>query len=202
MIAQLTGLFVRGTENHLIINVQGVGYLVWATRPTIERAMVASGPLTLEILTLFKQDDIVLYGFDQEIDKNIFELLLNVQGVGGKMALALISALGTTAILSAIQHQDHTPLTQASGVGPKLAQRITRELKDKVSKLSSLPIYTEVGSTDPKTAAYVDAQHALIALGYKSHQVNQILKKIADQNTDLTIDQVITLALKHLSQLG
>ncbi|MAP24691.1 MAG: Holliday junction branch migration protein RuvA [Rickettsiales bacterium] len=199
MIAQLTGLFVRGTDQYLILNVGGVGYQVWSPRQTIDQAMTSGGTLTLEVLTVFKQEEMVLYGFIEEADKNLFELLLNVQGVGGKMALALISGLGSSAIIAAIQQQDHTPLTQASGVGPKLAQRITRELKDKAGKL----IITESahGYNSP-SPAYGDAQQALVSLGYKSHLITPILKKIISEQPKATVDQLVTIALKHLSQQG
>jgi Holliday junction DNA helicase RuvA len=199
MIAQLTGLFVRGSDQYLILNVNGVGYQVWAPKQTIDHAMTSADALTLEILTVFKQEEMVLYGFIDEADKQLFELLLNVQGVGGKMALALISGLGSTSVISAIQQQDHTPLTQASGVGPKLAQRITRELKDKAGKLS---IATGADVYNIPSPAYGDAQQALVALGYKLHLILPVLKKIVSEQPSATVDQLVTLALKHLSQQG
>ena len=200
MIAQLTGLFVRGTDQYLILNVGGVGYQVWAPRQTIDQAMTSADALTLEVLTVFKQEEMVLYGFIDESDKNLFELLLNVQGVGGKMALALISGLGSSAVIAAIQQQDHTPLTQASGVGPKLAQRITRELKDKAGKLTTLEGVNDYSSST--SPAYADAQQALVSLGYKPHLITPVLKKIISEQPAATIDQLVTIALKHLSQQG
>ena len=199
MISYLTGRLLRCEDTFLILLVNGVGYQVWCSKTTRTHATLNPENLSLEILSVYKQDSVTLFGFCSLHERDVFELLLNVQGVGGKMALSLLSALSSDALVHAIQLQDATALTQAEGVGPKLAQRITREIKDKVKKLArtfSEDVFSLSSSNQE------DARLALTQLGYKPHEINEALKEILEDESkkDLNTDQLITFSLQKLSK--
>ncbi len=201
MIAHLSGTLIRTQDTSLILSVHGVGYEVFCPRSTLDYALSSPDSVTLEVLTLYKQESVTLFGFQNLEDRSLFEVLLSVQGVGGKMALSLLSALSPSQLITAIHQQDHVPLTQADGVGPKLAQRITRELKDKIKKLGSFDASVPMSSSDFSKTTFEDASKALETLGYKPNEIANTLKKLSSaEETPLTTDQIITLALQKLSQ--
>lgn len=186
MIAQLKGIIDFLEKGGVIIDVNGVGYLVGVSMRTQE-ALSLGQPATLRIETISKQDHISLYGFATLEEQACFRLLITVQGVGPKVGLALLSAFSPDKIQSAISVQDATLLTQAEGVGPKLAQRIVRELKDKVLPLPS---------SSPSSAE--DAISALLHLGYKRSQILEALRQLPE-NTPQDTQSLITASLRALS---
>jgi len=167
MIAKLKGLIDSVGEDWVIIDVSGVGYLVFASGRTLGR--LAEGQVAeLMIETHVREDHIHLYGFWDENERDWYKLLTTVQGVGAKVGLALLTVLSGEELVRAIASGDKTAITRAAGVGPKLATRILSELKDKVGKLALGPAATggapmEVGGTASETA---DAVSALVNLGY------------------------------------
>src|SRR5215469_16365321 len=132
MIAKLTGILDRNGGDGVVIDVGGVGYLVFCSART-QRQLPGEGEAArLLIETHVREDHIHLYGFADEGERGAFRLLTTVQGVGAKLALAILSVLVPEALTTAIMAQDKAALARAEGVGPKLAQRIVNELKDKV----------------------------------------------------------------------
>lgn len=140
MIAKLRGIVDFIGEDSVIIDVNGVGYLVFASRRTLSLLPARGGEAGLMIETHVREDHIHLYGFADNAEKQWFALLTTVQGVGAKVALALLSVLSPTDLLRALAAQDTTALCRAPGIGPKVATRIVGELKDKAAKLNLGPV--------------------------------------------------------------
>ncbi|MBO6807740.1 Holliday junction branch migration protein RuvA [Thalassospira sp.] len=140
MIAKLRGIVDFIGEDSVIIDVNGVGYLVFASRRTLSMLPPKGGDAGLMIETHVREDHIHLYGFADNAEKQWFALLTTVQGVGAKVALALLSVLTPTDLLRALAAQDTTALCRAPGIGPKVATRIVGELKDKAAKLNLGPV--------------------------------------------------------------
>ncbi|HUB94641.1 MAG TPA: Holliday junction branch migration protein RuvA [Stellaceae bacterium] len=165
MIALLSGVIDHVASDQLVLDVNGVGYLVYCSGRTLARAPRAGEPMRLLIETHVREDHIHLFGFADEMERDWFRLLLTVQGVGGRLALAVLSALAPDALATAIMAQDKAMLARADGVGQKLAQRIANELKDKVAGLSLGPAAAAPAGADNPAAA--DAVSALVNLGYQ-----------------------------------
>ena len=156
MIAKLRGIIDFIGEDSVIIDVNGVGYLVFASRRTLSMLPAKGGDAGLMIETHVREDHIHLYGFADNAEKQWFSLLTTVQGVGAKVALALLSVLSPTDLLRALAAQDTTALCRAPGIGPKVATRIVGELKDKAAKLNLGP----VAASAPVTEAAAPAKAA------------------------------------------
>src|SRR5436305_6913042 len=135
MIAKLAGVVEQIEPDAAVIDVGGVGYLAFCSTRTIGRLPSAGGPVRLLIETHVREDHIHLYGFIDAAERDWFRLLTTVQGVGARLALAILSAVMPEALLLAIVAQDKAAMTRADGVGPRLAARIVNELRDKVSGL-------------------------------------------------------------------
>ncbi|MBR9970392.1 Holliday junction branch migration protein RuvA [Magnetospirillum sulfuroxidans] len=169
MIAKLKGLIDSLGDDFAIVDVGGVGYLVFCSGRTLGRLQTGAAA-ALHVETHVREDHIHLYGFIEPGERDWFNLLTTVQGVGAKVALAILSVAGPEQLLQTIAAQDKVLLTRASGVGPKLAVRILTELKDKAGKMS-------LGAFAPSAAAAIstpvgggvmeDAISALVNLGYK-----------------------------------
>ena len=136
MIAKLKGLLDSFRDDGAIIDVGGVGYLIFGSSRTLGQLGEPGDPVAVHVETHVREDHIHLYGFASESERRCFQLLQTVQGVGAKAALAILSALSPEDVMQAVAAQDKTMLTRADGVGPKLATRVVNELKDKVSGLS------------------------------------------------------------------
>lgn len=152
MIAKLRGIVDFIGEDSVIIDVNGVGYLVFASRRTLTMLPPKGGEAGLMIETHVREDHIHLYGFADNAEKQWFALLTTVQGVGAKVALALLSVLSPTDLLRAIAAQDTTALCRAPGIGPKVATRVVGELKDKAARLNLGPVAAPVAPAAPAAA--------------------------------------------------
>ena len=167
MIAKLAGIVDSVSEDGAVVDVGGVGYLAFCSTRTIGRLPRAGAPTQLLIETHVREDHIHLYGFIDAAERDWFRLLTTVQGVGARLALAVLSAVTPEELSLAIFAQDRTVPARAEGVGPRLAARIVNELKDKVSGLA-LPVPLTAaaagGAGDGPTA---EAISALVNLGYR-----------------------------------
>lgn len=169
MIARLKGTIEATGDGWAIVDVHGVGYLVACSSRTLSRLGAPGEAAALWVDTLVREDAIQLFGFVDTAERDWFRLLLGVQGVGGKVALALLSALSTDDLARAIAGGDRAGLTRAQGVGAKLAARLVTELKDRAALIAPLAI---AGGMAPALAAGDDgpageAVSALLNLGYR-----------------------------------
>lgn len=199
MIAKLTGLIDEIRENSLILDVGGVGYLVSCSSRTLNIVGPKGTQTTLFIETIMRAESLHLYGFQDGAEQNCFRLLTTVQGVGNRMALALLSALSPTDIYQSIGAQDKTHLTRADGVGPKLASRIVGELKDKIPKDLA---YVVTASHPSSPSPLVDeALSALVNLGYRRFEaMTAIHKAQQDLGDAATLNDLIRQGLSLLSR--
>ena len=204
MIGKLSGRIDEIGESHLILDVGGVGYLVFASGKTLGRLGGAGTAAALLIETHVREDHIHLYGFADAAERAWFRLLLTVQGVGSKVALSLLSALAPGDLARAIAAQDKAALTQASGVGAKLAARLLTELKDKVGNIA-LGAAATLGGPLPTAGqlgpAADDAVAALEGLGYRRVEAFAAVARAGQALGDAaTLEALIRAALKELSR--
>jgi Holliday junction DNA helicase RuvA len=199
MIAQLTGRVDALSDGSCVIDVGGVGYLVQASSRTLSALPPAPAPVKLIIETHVREDAIILYGFADTAERDWFRLLTTVQGVGGKVALAILSALSPRDLIGAIAAGDKASLTRAPGVGPRLAVRLLTELRDKTG---AMPTSTGVSYTPIAAATSADdALSALLNLGYRRPEAQHIVARVLDRLGDTaTLDALIRDSLKELAQ--
>jgi len=204
MIGKLTGILDSIGEDHVIIDVNGVGYVAHCSARTLGTLPQAGDPVTLSIETHVREDMIRLFGFRDELERDWFRLLQSVQGVGAKVALAIQSTLAPGDLASAIALQDKSMVSRAPGVGPKVAQRIVTELKDKAPAYSGaaaaeIGLQQDIGSGHANSAV-VDAVSALTNLGYSSQQASGAVSKVLkDAGEDADSAKLIRLGLKELA---
>jgi len=204
MIGKLSGIIDSYASGHLILDVRGVGYLVNASQRTLGKAGQKGEALSLLIETSVREDAITLYGFVDEAERAWFKLLTSVQGVGAKAGLSILSACPPEKVGLAIAAQDKAILTQADGVGPKLATRILTELKDKASNMDLSPSASEASksfrnlSGEESGSADQDAVSALVNLGYARADAYQAVTRAKDKAND-NLGDIIRIALKELS---
>lgn len=202
MIAWLKGVLRAVDEDFVVVDVGGVGYHVFCSGRTL-RAMPRIGePATLEIETHVREDHIHLFGFLDAGEREWFRRLQTVQGIGARVALGMLSVLSPAELFNAVAAQDHAPLTQASGVGPKLARRVVAELKDKVPTLAAVageePIALQVGGGGTEAG---DAVSALVNLGYgRSEAFSAVTTVTATLGEGVSVESLIKAGLKELGQ--
>jgi Holliday junction DNA helicase RuvA len=204
MIGKLKGLVDSINEDALILDVNGVGYVVAASARTMRNLPAIGEAATLHIETQVREDAIRLFGFLAEAERDWFRLLQSVQGVGAKVALAILGILSPAELTQAIALQDKAMVARAQGVGPKLAARIVLELKDKapaggVAELGGDIASADQGSKLPKAAS--DAVLALVGLGYARPQAAAaVAKGFAALGAGAETAALIRLGLKELAQ--
>lgn len=203
MIARLKGVVESVDEGSAVIDVNGVGYLVSASSRTL-RDLVAGGPAILLVETLVREDAIALYGFLETAERDWFRILTTVQGVGARVALSILSTLSPDEIARAIAAGDKASLSRPAGVGPKLAARLTTELKDKAAAFGVVPAPARASDTTvPAAAASVneDAVSALVNLGYRRVEAFGAIARATQRlGPDAPLDAMIRAGLQELSR--
>jgi Holliday junction DNA helicase RuvA len=201
MFAKLTGKLDSTDADTAIIDVNGVGYLVQASRSTLSRLGPAGAAVSVLIETHVREDKIALYAFAGAHERDWFRQLITVQGVGPKAALAILSVLPPDSLATALAAGDAKALTRAEGVGPKLAARIASELKSKAATLglSDLPS-PSVASLALPQGAVADAVSALINLGYgRSEAFSAVSTAKREIGEGADVSALIKAGLKELS---
>jgi len=220
MIAKLRGIIDTIGEDYCIVDVNGVGYLVYASSKTLSR-LIKGNQFSLLIETVVREDSISLFGFYDAWEKEWFLTLTKVQGVGAKVCLSILSALTPSQLAQAVSAQDKASFTRASGVGPKLAARLVTELKDKIVTIpTELTTRNDLQATSEAqidatedTIAYEDAIagridnpmklddaiSALVNLGYQRLEAYQAVSKANASDPDADVAKLIRLALKEFA---
>tara|TARA_Y100001960_G_C14769623_1_gene879128 strand:+ start:212 stop:841 length:630 start_codon:yes stop_codon:yes gene_type:complete len=204
MIAKLTGKITRANDESLIIDVNGVGYLVFCSAKTLEVVSKNEEVTSLLVETHVREDHIHLFGFFEEAEQNCFKILTTVQGVGAKVALGILSSWSPDKLANAISAGDKNLITKAPGVGPKLAARIITELKDKMGSVYESQIITNYGqkSVNKKVDEGIisDVISALENLGYQRGNAYAASLAAADRLGDsVSLQVLIREALSELS---
>ena len=203
MIGKLKGLIDSTGTDWVIIDVGGVGYHVFCSSKTLASLPGTGEAAVLHTEMLVSQDNIRLVGFANLLERDWFKLLQTVQGVGTKVALAILSTLTAAELANAIALQDKAMVGRANGVGKKLAERIVLELKDKAPAFA-MPESGIAGLRDalslPKNSAASDAVSALVNLGYGQSQAGLAVAAALRKNgDDLPTEKLIRLALRELA---
>jgi holliday junction DNA helicase RuvA len=197
MIARLSGILAETSADTAIIDVGGVGYLVHASGRTLE----ALGPVGGEILILtelqVREDAWTLFGFGSTVERDSFRALTSIQGVGGRLALAILSVLSPDELARAVSQDDKAMIGRANGVGPKLAARIANELKGKLG-------FAGLGASlapPPRGGAASDALSALANLGFKPAEATAAVNSAQDElGPDAGLDALVRLALRKAAK--
>ncbi|QLC22540.1 Holliday junction branch migration protein RuvA [Parasphingopyxis sp. CP4] len=198
MIAKLKGILETSAADHAVIDVQGVGYQVAASSRTLDALGPVGGDVTIHTEMLVGDDFIRLIGFASASERDWFRLLGSVQGVGSKVALAILSTLETGEIQTAIAADDAAMLARTPGVGPKLASRIANELKDKVGGIATAP--GGVAAPAPGGASS-DAVSALLNLGFKPAEASAAVAAAQGElGADAGLDALVRTALKKAAK--
>jgi holliday junction DNA helicase RuvA len=204
MIGKLKGIVDSVEEEALVLDVNGVGYLVSASARTLRAIPALGEPTELLIETYVREDAIRLYGFFTAGERDWFRLLQSVQGVGAKVALGILGALSAEALSTAVARQDKAMMARAPGVGPKLAARLVLELKDKAPAMSVADFAHADSGRDqaPKLAKSAeDAVLALVGLGYAQAQAAAAVARISGQlGPAAETAALIRAGLKELAQ--
>ncbi|MBX7146244.1 MAG: Holliday junction branch migration protein RuvA [Alphaproteobacteria bacterium] len=205
MISKLTGQIDFITEEGIVLDVTGVGYQVFCSRQTLMQLPNKGSVVSLWIETHIREDHIHLYGFIDMLEQEWFRILMTVQGVGAKVALAIQGILPVPQLILAITSQDKNALTQISGIGPKLALRILTELKDKASHYAKMNIQIKdnpiILLADQSPLIQQDAISALINLGYKKQEASIAVNEAARiLGSSVSLDNLIRIGLQELSK--
>ena len=199
MIAKLTGRLDSSGAGHAVIDVGGVGYLVEASARTLDALGAVGGDVTVHTEMLVGEDFLRLLGFARAEERDWFRLLTSVQGVGAKVALAILSALEVAELQRALASGDSAMIARANGVGPKLAQRITHELKDKAGAFGGM-----AAGSNPAPATNTplgDAVAALTGLGFKPGEASAAVAAASEElGAGATLDALVRAALKKAAK--
>ncbi len=204
MIGKLKGIVDSVGDDWVILDVQGVGYQVHCSTRTMGALPSIGEATSLAIETHVRETEIKLFGFTADLEREWFRLLQNVQGVGAKVALAILGTLSPGEIASAIALQDKASVSRAPGVGPKVAQRIVAELKDKAPALSgdatgTIGLQQELGAGAASNDVQ-DAVSALTNLGYSSQQASAAIATVLEAaGENAPSATLIRLGLRELS---
>ncbi|MBV9881955.1 MAG: Holliday junction branch migration protein RuvA [Sphingomonadaceae bacterium] len=197
MIARLRGTLADFGADHAVIDVAGVGYLVSASSRTLSALGAIGAEIVIHTEMLVAEDSIRLVGFTSAAERDWFRLLTSVQGVGARVALAILSALSADEVHRAVASGDNAMIARAQGVGPKLAQRIVNELKDKAGGIA----LGGGGAAAPRGDNAADAVSALANLGFRpSEAAAAVARAEAELGPESTLDALVRLALKKAAK--
>ncbi len=201
MIGKLTGRIDYTGEDHVLIDVNGVGYIVHGSARTLKRIAQMGETASLLIETQVREDAINLIGFADAEEQSAFKLLTTVQGVGTRVALSLLSTLSPSQLAGAIVQGDAKLLSSADGVGGKLAARLITELKDKAGALGapSVIAFPAGGKASGTSGLAGDAVSTLANLGFRREEAFSAVMRTIEKNREASFDDVIKLSLQELS---
>ena len=192
MYDYISGILKRKSENHCVVDAGGIGYRILVSQRSLSQMSETGANITVYTYLYLREDIMELYGFLSAEERSAFEMLISVSGVGPKAALSILSSLSESALAIAIVTNDAKSITKAQGVGPKLAQRIILELKDKIK---SQDLKAKADDFTPMGAVSDDAVEALVVLGYSRSEAERAL---SDVPRDTGVEESIKIALTKL----
>lgn len=198
MIASLNGILLSRTSEQLIVDVQGVGYKVVVSGQTFAKLPSPGQKVFLYVYTSVREDDIALFGFLEEDEKRLFQKLIQVNGIGPKLALTILSGIPPQDLVDALHREDLARLTAISGIGKKTAERMILDLKDKLTDLISAGV-SRLPTLTGRKKIFEEAVSALINLGYTRPVAERIFSQITIEENSL-LENVIREALRRLSE--
>jgi Holliday junction DNA helicase RuvA len=202
MIARISGLIVYKSVQAITLDVHGIGYRVFVPLTTFYELPETGQPITLHIHTHVKEDAINLFGFHTLEERNMFQVMISVSGIGPRLAMNILSGISVGDLTDAITSGNLRRLLNIPGVGRKMAERLVLELKDKVLKLDrgQVPPGDRAAPRSREEEVKEDALSALINLGYKSSAAREVIEKIMKDKTEIpALDLLLKSALQQLS---
>lgn len=206
MFARLTGIITDIQEHLVVLDVNGVGYLVYVGK-TLAKILNQGEKKTLLIETIVREDQITLYGFDDEVYKKMFQILTKVQGVGNKIAMSILDVLTPSQIRHAILVEDETAFQGIAGIGKKLRARILQELKDIMQKMLDLPIgaidkVMDIHALPNGDRRMPELLQALEKLGFQRYESSQAANKVLQkpENQSVSLEALLPQALLLLAK--
>ena len=202
MIAQLRGSIVSADGGSVVIDVAGVGYAVTVSGRTQGRLGTDGAAVTLLTEMQVREDSMTLFGFVDAVERDAFRLLITVQGVGAKAAMAILTVLGPDEIAAAVMSGDKAMVARADGVGPKLAQRIVNELASKIGTLpvAGAPSGVAVSTVGEAESVGADAMSALVNLGYGRAEAHAAMQRARAAGAGDDLSALIAATLQELGQ--
>ena len=197
MIGRIQGKLLEISDNLLLIDVSGVAYEVEATSSALADAITPGVDVTLFTHFVVREDAQLLYGFGSKTERDVFRDLIRINGVGPKMALAIVSGLTLEALAEAVRANDVGLLTRVQGVGKKTAERLLVELKD---KLGNLHVVVKPVSVGADHAATQEAEGALVSLGYRPTEAQRAVAAVAEGMAVASGEELLRAALKQIAQ--
>ena len=203
MIAQLRGSIVQTGGQQTILDVHGVGYAVHVSGRTQGQLGTMGGEVTLLTEMQVREDSMTLFGFLDVAERDAFRLLITVQGVGAKAAMAILSVLTPVDLTNAIISGDKAMVARADGVGPKIAQRVINELGEKIGKIASLGDAFSIGDTSGEVGGEAvgligDAVSALVNLGYARAEAHSAVMRVQNKLPSDNLSDLIAAALREI----
>lgn len=184
MIGRLTGKLIEKQPPHILVDVNGVGYLLSASMNTCYKLPELNQDVVLHTQMIVREDAQLLYGFFDKRERDLFNSLIKVNGVGPKMALAILSSMDPDGFVACVDNNDGKSLTSIPGVGKKTAERLIVEMRDRLKNWQPIVVNlaSNVEASDQGKQAFHDAIGALIALGYKPQEASKMISRIAGDN--------------------
>jgi Holliday junction DNA helicase RuvA len=200
MIAHLTGILFSKSPQSVVVDAAGVGYQIFVPLSTFYQLPDEMEKVSLHVYTHVREDMLQLFGFQTETEKEIFLLLISVSGIGPKLALNILSGIGLEDLLSAIVSADSERIVAIPGVGKKTSQRITLELKEKVSDIyEGIEVLPRDKVQIRNKEIFDDALSALINLGYPSKSAKIVIENVLRNDNDINLDTLLKEALRNMA---
>jgi Holliday junction DNA helicase RuvA len=201
MIAQIKGILDFKEPSEIIVDVGGVGYLILVPLSTFYQLPETGSPVLLKTHTVVRDDAIQIFGFSTSSEKHLFQQLITVSKVGPRIALAILSGLDVESLCTAIRNEDVARLTGIPGVGRKTSERICMELKEKIpQEYDEAPHRSAGAGSLLDQCPYKDALAALIHLGYKRFEVKEVIRGLAVEDENRSVEELIRESLRFLSK--
>lgn len=194
MFAHITGKLASVGEKSVVLDVGGIGYLLQVSQPTLREIEGTEGPVKLFTQLVVREDALTLYGFHRQSERELFQILINVSGIGPQIALSILSQISLEQFAMAIISDDERVLTRISGIGPKSAKRLILELKETMKKKRG----SFVGKEEHMPAS--DAKSALVSLGFSEREAEDSVKAVMERLPGGSVQAIIKAALQHMKE--
>ena len=199
MITQLRGKISEVNLTSVVLDVNGVGYEIFIPLSSYDRLPKAGSEVTILTHLHHRDDQMVLYGFMTEEERELFKMLIGVSGVGPRVALCILSGMAAEDFKAAVANGDVKMIRSISGIGPKTASRIIVELKDRIGVLPAYEALSKKLEKSPKEKMVVDAVLALISLGYNQTSAHKAVRKVLKEVKEkLNVEELVKRALKYV----
>ena len=198
MIAQIRGQLVEKRPGVVIVETQGIGYRVFVSLSTFYDLPEASQGVCLHTYTHVREDLLQLFGFSTFLEKEIFQILIGVSGIGPKLALNILSGIAPAELIASLQAEDVARLTQIPGVGRKTAERLVFDLKEKIGKIA---VRGETPKEEKKKKDQLvdDVISALVNLGYRKNQAESVVEQVWRQRPGASLEEILKESLRALA---